>query len=337
MRFGIEFGSYPADLNPAEACQQVSQRAQLAYRSNFEALFVAQHYVTGPDAAILQSIPLLAYLAGQVPGMYLGTSIFLLALHHPVMVAEYVATLDNLSGGKFLFGVGLGYRDSEFNSFGIEKRQRRDRLVEGLQVIRKLWSEDAVNFHGRFFHLDGVTIAPKPMQRPGPPILMGADTVKTVARVPEIADHWIASRRHSKAFLREAMPVYKAALERQGKQFKGLFIFRDLCIADSAREAEDRIREGYERRYQRYKQWGQPGERYDVAFDELKQDRLILGSPAEVVEQVMAYHQEFAAEFMWFMVDWPGMDPRFTLETIQRFGEEVIPQIKRLTPSCPVP
>ncbi|MPZ76593.1 MAG: LLM class flavin-dependent oxidoreductase [Deltaproteobacteria bacterium] len=100
MRFGIEFGSYPADVNPAEACQQVSQRAQLAYKSNFEALFVAQHYVTGPDAAILQSIPLLAYLAGQVPGMYLGTSIFLLPLHHSVMVAEYVATLDNLSGGK---------------------------------------------------------------------------------------------------------------------------------------------------------------------------------------------------------------------------------------------
>ena len=110
-----------------------------------------QHYVTGPDAAILQSLPLLAYLAGQVPGMYLG--IFILPLHPPVMVAEYVATLDNLSGEKFLFGVGLGYRDSEFSSFGIDKRHRRCRLVEGLQVNRKLWSEDAVDFHGDFFQL----------------------------------------------------------------------------------------------------------------------------------------------------------------------------------------
>jgi alkanesulfonate monooxygenase SsuD/methylene tetrahydromethanopterin reductase-like flavin-dependent oxidoreductase (luciferase family) len=269
--------------------------------------------------------------------MYLGTSIFLLPLHHPVMVAEYVATIDNLSGGKFLFGVGQGYRDLEFKSFGIDKRQRRTRLVEGLQVIRKLWSEDAVSFHGECFQLDGVTIAPKPLQRPGPPILMGADSVKTVSRVPEVADHWIASRRHSRPFLREAVPAYKAALERQEKEFKGLFIFRDLCIADSLRQAEERIREGYERRYRRYQQWGQPGERYDLSFDELKQDRLILGSPAEVIEQVMSYHEEFGAEFMWFMVDWPGMDPRFTLETIQRFGEEVIPQLKRLTPSCPVP
>jgi len=336
MRFGIEFGSYPSDLPPAEVCQQVSQRARAAQRNNFEALFVAQHFITGPDAAILQSLPLLAYLAGQVPGMYVGTSIFLLPLHHPVMVAEYFATLDNLSGGKVLFGVGQGYRDSEFNSFGIDKRERRGRLVEGLEVIRRLWTEDGVTFHGKFFHLDKVSMAPKPLQRPGPPILLGADAVKTVARVPEVADHWIASRRHSKTFLREAVPAYKTALERHGRPYKGLFIFRDLCIADSTREAEERIREGYERRYLRYQQWGQPGERYDLKFEELMRDRLILGSPSEVVEQVMAYHEEFGAEVMWFMVDWPGMDPRFTLETIERFGAEVIPQINRLTRPCPL-
>lgn len=336
MRFGIEFGSYPSDLPPAEVCQQVSQRARAAQRNNFEALFVAQHFLTGPDAAILQSLPLLAYLAGQVPGMYVGTSIFLLPLHHPVMVAEYIATLDNLSGGKVLFGVGQGYRDSEFNSFGIDKRERRGRLVEGLEVIRRLWTEDGVTFHGKFFHLDKVSMAPKPLQRPYPPILLGADAVKTVARVPEVADHWIASRRHSKTFLREAVPAYKTALERHGRPYKGLFIFRDLCIADSTREAEERIREGYERRYLRYQQWGQPGERYDLKFEELMRDRLILGSPSEVVEQVMAYHEEFGAEVMWFMVDWPGMDPHFTLETIERFGAEVIPQINRLTRPCPL-
>lgn len=337
MRFGIEFGSYPSDVDRVEVCQQFSERAQTAKRTNFEGLFVAQHYVTGPDAAILQSLPLLAYFAGSVPGMYLGTSIFLLPMHHPLMVAEYTATIDNLSGGKFLFGVGQGYRDAEFNSFGIDKRERKGRLLEGLEVIQKLWSEDRVTHHGRFFNLDGVTIAPKPLQQPRPPILAGADTVQTVANVPEFADHWIASRRHSKTFLREALPVYKAALEKRNKEFKGLFIFRDLCVASSLTEAEDRIRRGYERRYERYQRWGQPGERYDLKYEELKQDRLIIGSPAEVAEQIMSYYEEFRTEFMWFMVDWPGMDPRFTLESIQRFGEEVIPEIKRMTPACPVP
>ncbi|HET9219337.1 MAG TPA: LLM class flavin-dependent oxidoreductase, partial [Terriglobia bacterium] len=302
MRFGIEFGSYPSDIEPAEVCRQVTERARVAHQNHFEGLFSAQHFLTGPDAAMLQSIPFLSYLAGQCPGMYLGTSIFLLPLHHPVMVAEYIATLDQLSGGKVLFGVGQGYRDSEFKSFGIDKRERRSRLVESIEVIRRLWTGESVTFDGKFFHLDKVTCLPTPRQPGGPPILMGADLVKTVAKVPEVADHWIASRRHTKAFLREALPAYKAALERQGRAYKGLFIFRDLCIADSAREAEERIRDGYERRYRRYQQWGQPGERYDLAFDELKRDRLIIGSPSEVVEQVMSYHEEFGAEVMWFMV-----------------------------------
>src|ERR1700752_88717 len=120
MRFGIEFGSYTSDIDPVQACRQITERALAAYKNNFEALFVAHHYPAGPHAAILHSIPLLSYLAGQVPGMYLGTSIFILPLHAPVMVAEYVATLDNLCGGKVLFGVGQGYRDKEFNSFGID-------------------------------------------------------------------------------------------------------------------------------------------------------------------------------------------------------------------------
>ena len=204
-------------------------------------------------------------------------------------------------------------------------------------MIRKLWAEDEVTFHGEFFHLDGVSIAPKPLQRLGPPVLVGADTVQSASRTPEVGDHWIASRRHSKAFLRQAVPAYKAALERHGKDFKGLFLFRDLCVAASRREAEERIVGAYERMYQLYRRWGQPGEEYELSFDELKRERLIVGSPDEVIDQVMAYHREFGAEFMWFTVYWPGMDTQQSLETIRIFGERVIPEVKRATPECPVP
>ena len=253
------------------------------------------------------------------------------------MVAEYISTLDNLSGGKVLFGVGQGYRDSEFNSFGIDKRERRGRLVEGIEVIRKLWTGEAVTFHGKFFHLDKVICGPKPRQPGGPPILLGADMAKTVAKVPQVADHWIASRRHTKTFLREVLPNIKRRWNAREGRTKGCSSFAIFASPIARAKRRSASADGYERRYRRYQQWGQPGERYDLAFDELKRDRLILGSPAEVVEQVMSYHEEFGAEVMWFMVDWPGMDPRFTLETIERFGAEVIPQIKKMTPSCPLP
>lgn len=200
------------------------------------------------------------------------------------------------------------------------------------QVMRKLWAEDSVRFDGEFFQLDGVSIAPKPVQRPGPPILVGADTLASISRAPELGDHWVASRRHSWSFLQQAPPAYKAGLERNGRPFKGLLIMRDLCMAPSTHEAEHRIKDAYERMYQLYGRWGQPGEDYDLTFDELKRERLIVGTPGEVIEQVMAYRRAFGAEMMWFTVYWPGMKPQWTLETIQMFGERVIPAVKRATP-----
>lgn len=338
MRFGVYIGPvFPGDWTPQQMSEHVRQQAQVAFNSNFEGLFAAHHYLIGPAVAMFQPLTLLSHLLGQFPGMHVGTSIFLLPFHHPVDVAEQTASLDVLSGGKLLFGVGQGYRDIEFQSFGIDKSSRRRRVTEAIKAIRKLWAEDNVSFHGEFFRFEGVSINPKPIQRPAPPILMAGDTVLSVSKVSEVGDYWIASRRHSKVFLRKALPAYKASLEKYGRPFKGLPIFRDLCVADNAEKAEQRIKHATEQMYQLYKRWGQPGERYDLSFDELKQERLVVGNPKEVAEQVMAYHEEFGAEYMWFNVYWPGMDPQYALETIQVFGEQVIPQIKRATPVCPVP
>ena len=331
MQFGVLVtGPYAGEMDPASMYQEIRLQARAA-ANNFDALFTAQHYLSGPAAAMMQPLVLLSNLAAEAPGLHLGTALFLLPLHHPVSVAEQTATLDIISGGKFLFGVGQGYRDLEFNSFGLRRQDRRGRMAEGVELVRKLWSGDDVSFHGEFFHVEGATIAPKPIQQPGPPVLIGADTLRSISRVPEVGDHWISSRRHSKPFLREAVPVYKEALAKNGKDYKGLLLFRDLCVADSAAEAENRIKEAYERMFQVYRRWGQPGERYEGGFDELKQDRLIVGSPEDVAEQVLSYHQEFGVEFMGFTVHWPGMDPRWTLETIQLFGERVIPELKRVT------
>ena len=269
--------------------------------------------------------------------MYVGTAIFLLPFHHPIEVAERTACLDIASGGKLLFGVGQGYRDVEFASFGIDKKTKKQRTNEAIQAIRALWASDEASFSGEFYNFDKISIAPKPLQRPGPPVLLGADTLGSVARVPELGDHWVVSPRHSKRFLRAAVPAYRAGLERCGKPFKGLPMIRELCVAQDTKTAEDRIKQAFEGMYHLYHQWGQPGERYDLGFDELKEERLIVGSPGEVVEQVLAYHEEFGAEFMWFRLYWPGMNLDWSLETIELFGREVIPEVKRRTPESQIP
>jgi len=330
MIFGVMLiGPFDGEIEPQEIYRHSLSQAKVAVENNFDALFTAQHYVSGPAAAMMQPLVLLANLAALSAGLYTGSAIFLLPLHHPLAIAEQTATLDIVSGGKFLFGVGQGYRDLEFESFGIRKKDRSRRMIEGVELIRKLWTEDDVEFQGEFFSIKAATIAPKPIRIGGPPILAGADILKTVERVPSFADHWIASRRHTKPFLRQALPVYQEALKQQRKDYKGLFLFRDLCVADNSVEAERRIKYAYERMYQIYDRWGQPGERYDLGFEQLKKDRLIVGSPEEVAEQVIGYHREFDVGAMNFCVHWPGMDPQYTLETIRLFGEKVIPEIKR--------
>ncbi len=128
MRFGVFLGVvYPGDWSPSRVSEYVQRQAQMAYENNFEGLFAAHHYLIGPAAGMLEPITLLSHLAGKWPGIYVGTSIFLLPLHHPVEVAERTACLDVLSEGKFIFGVGQGYRDIEFNSFGIDKKTKNRR------------------------------------------------------------------------------------------------------------------------------------------------------------------------------------------------------------------
>jgi alkanesulfonate monooxygenase SsuD/methylene tetrahydromethanopterin reductase-like flavin-dependent oxidoreductase (luciferase family) len=249
-----------------------------------------------------------------------------------VDVAEQVAALDVMASGKFLFGVGRGYLNAEFEAFKVDKATSGRRLAETLRAIRVLWSQEEASFKGEFFDFEGLRLSVRPLRPQGPPVFMAADTVKSVARVPERGgDFWLVSPRHSRTFLKEAIPVYKAALEVRGERFRGVPMARDLWIADDRARAEAVVRRPFEGYYHKYTRWGQPGERYDLSFDELKRDRMILGSPDEVTHEILSYHREFGVEFMWFRVYWPGMPLERSLEVIRRLGREVLPEVRKAT------
>jgi alkanesulfonate monooxygenase SsuD/methylene tetrahydromethanopterin reductase-like flavin-dependent oxidoreductase (luciferase family) len=230
-----------------------------------------------------------------------------------------------MCGGKLLFGVGQGYRKPEFQSFGVPRAERGVRLAEAVQAVRMLWAEEPASFNGRFYQFADVSIRPKPLQRPGPPVWVGADTVETVARTPDIGDGWIASGRHTRGFIRQALPGYRRRLEESGRTFDGVPMFREMHVAADSQQAEEEMKEAFRAQYDSYARWGQPGERYDLEFDQLKEERILVGSPEEVAERVTEYRDEFDVPFMWFRLYYPGMDPELALETIRLFGQEVIP------------
>jgi len=326
LKFGVYVGPvYPGEMDAAEAFELARAMARTAHESGFDGIFAAHHYALGPSHQMFHPLLLLAGLSSEFPGGYLGTAVYILPYTHPIIAAEATALLDVMCGGKLLFGVGRGYRAPELESFGIPRAERGARLAEAVRAVRTLWADDPASFDGRFYRFADVSIRPKPIQRPGPPVWVGADTVETVARVPDFGDAWIASGRHTRSFVRQALPGYRRRLEERGRPFEGVPMFREMHVAADSRRAEEEMTGAFQAMYESYARWGQPGERYDLEFDQLKEERILVGSPAEVAERVRGYRDEFDVPFMWFRLYYPGMDPQLALETIRMFGEEVIP------------
>jgi probable F420-dependent oxidoreductase len=192
-------GSYVGAMPPPSAFNEFFRRAD---ELGFDALWTIDRIFH--DLNILDPLTLLAHAAAVTSRVRLGTAVLLFAFRNPVLVAKTAATLDYLSGGRLTLGISLGGRDSEFASQGIPIKQRVSRLRENLTVMRKLWTEQNVTFHGRYYQLDQVNMEPKPVQKPGIPILMGGSVDAVLKRSAETADGWIAGSRGSPETFHEA-------------------------------------------------------------------------------------------------------------------------------------
>jgi len=171
----------------AEHGEDISRRLQetlamvrLADRLGYDSVTKTAHYSAHPFQ-MLQMVPMLARFTAEAPRLRLNAGVLLLPLYSPLHVAEEFATLDVLSGGKIILGVGLGYRDVEFKAFGMPRQQRARRFEANLIAIRRLWSEDKVSMRTPYFELDDASCLPKPLQRPHPPIWIGANADPAVS------------------------------------------------------------------------------------------------------------------------------------------------------------
>src|ERR671922_2500760 len=183
-------GSFASVMPPPSAFNEFFWGAE---ELGFDALWTIDRIFH--DLNILDPLTLLTHAAAVTSRLRLGTAVLLFAFRNPVLVAKTAATLDYLSGGRLTLGVSLGGRDYEFASQGVPIKQRVSRLRENLSIMRKLWSEQNVTFHGRYYHLDQVNMEPKPVQKPSIPILMGGSVDAVLKRSAEEADGWIAGSR----------------------------------------------------------------------------------------------------------------------------------------------
>ena len=157
----------------------------------------------------------MAMAAAATERLRVGTGICLVAQRDPIVTAKAVASLDHLSGGRFVFGVGFGWNADEIEDHGIEMRRRRDVAREHLLAMQRLWADDEASFEGEYVHLPPSWSWPKPTQKPWPPVLIGgAAGRKLFAHVAEYADGWIPI---GGAGVREALPQLHRAMEAAGR------------------------------------------------------------------------------------------------------------------------
>jgi probable F420-dependent oxidoreductase len=155
-------------------------------------------YVASPDGSlpvvyqnVLDPLTTLTYVAAVTERISLGTSVIDMFFQNPVVLSKRVTTLDILSDGRALIGLGIGWSKDEFEASGIPYKDRGTRADEYLQVLKKIWTDDVVEFKGRFYNIPASKIGPKPVQKPHPPILLGGFSPKTFSRIVNYANGWI--------------------------------------------------------------------------------------------------------------------------------------------------
>jgi alkanesulfonate monooxygenase SsuD/methylene tetrahydromethanopterin reductase-like flavin-dependent oxidoreductase (luciferase family) len=331
VKFGVFISpQQPRSDDPVGRFREAVEQARLAREAGFDALAAGHHYLSPPYQS-LQSLPLLARIAGEAPGMELCLSVLLLALLNPVQTAEEVASLDIMSEGRVVFGIGLGYREVEYEAFGVSLKDRVPRMLEALQLIKRLWTEEVVTFEGRFFRAHNATCTIRPVQKPYPPIWIAANADPAVVRTARLGYPWFVNPHAALPTIERQWERYKQALAEANQPMPAARpIALELHVAATHEEAVETARPFLAGKYTAYAEWGQdkvlPGEEsFRVAFDALARDRFILGTPDEVIEQIEERVRCLQSNYLIFRVGWPGIESSKILRVIEMMGTRVLP------------
>ncbi len=258
MRIGLfTAAQWSADENPAAFLKALREQVRAARDNGFSSLFVGQHLLTGP-MGMFQTNPLLGHLVDDAAGMQIGPGVLLLSMMNPVLAAEEAATLDWLSDGNYVLGAGLGYRPEEFQAMGVDQRERVGRLTEGLELIKRLWTEDSVTHHGKYFQLDDAKASVRPKQSPRPPIWLGGDVEPAVRRAARIADAWCIAPTLSIRSILARLEVFRDERRKTGQpEDVSCPLIRECFVGRDAAHATAASRGPLLFKYRAYASWGQ--------------------------------------------------------------------------------
>ena len=192
MHFGVILPNYGKDASPGA----IRRTAELAEELGFDSVWTTEHIIVGPEGVdpygrVYDPLVTLGWIAGWTERIGLGTSIVLVPLHNPMHLAKEVATLQELSGGRFHLGVGMGWHKDEYDFMGVPFEGRGRRANEAIRLMRALWSGEG-NFDGEYWSFHDATAEPHPSPQPG--VWVGGSSAPAIRRARELGDVWHPSR-----------------------------------------------------------------------------------------------------------------------------------------------
>ncbi|MDA1099410.1 MAG: LLM class flavin-dependent oxidoreductase [Proteobacteria bacterium] len=325
MRIGMFTASqWGADEDPKTVLADLRQQIRTARDNGFSTLLLGQHVVSGP-MGMFQTVPLLGQIAEDAAGMQIGPGVLLLSMMNPVLAAEEGATIDWLCDGNYVLAAGLGYRVEEFQAMGVDMKTRVGRLTEGLEIIKRLWTEETVSHAGRYFQLTEARAGVRPKQQPRPPIWLGGDVEAAVRRAARLADAWLAAPTTTFDRVAEFVGAFHDERRTAGLAADVKCpIVRECFIGRTAAHAREISRGPLLAKYAAYASWGQEGAatgNFATAFDAFSASHFLIGDAIEVRDRLQQFAAATGSDQFLMRIHWPGLEQAEALANIERIGK----------------
>jgi probable F420-dependent oxidoreductase len=345
MRFSTSLAMLrdPSDPDPF---RQSFELARIAEEAGFDTLTIGHHHFMPGNAS--DPLTLLGAVAARTRSIRIGTGIFQLPIHNPVRVAEQLATVDQLSGGRVTLGVGTGWWPLEYEVHGSSYRERGARTEEALEILRLVLGQENTAYQGRFYRFPELTVYPRPVQTPRPPLWVAGVVDAAVDRAARLGDAWLCGPVQSLAKAKACLSVYEASCRRIGRE-PDWVLRRFAWIGSDRSQVMDEVlpryvegllthwRESVEDEAEKalFERLDR-GER--VSPEEIASDRLLFGTPDDIIGQIQRFQRETGATHVHaaFGAGMPARDSELSTlgefeeqaEMIRLFGREVIPAFR---------
>jgi alkanesulfonate monooxygenase SsuD/methylene tetrahydromethanopterin reductase-like flavin-dependent oxidoreductase (luciferase family) len=333
VRFGyqLDFRNPPgSERSFATLYGDSLEQVELAEALGFDSIWLTEHHFTD-DGYLPAMLPAAAAIAARTKRVTIGTFVLLAPFQHPLKLAEDAAVVDVISNGRLRLGLGQGYRQEEFDGFGVPRAERLGRTLETIEILKLAWTGQRFSFDGKYFHFKDVRVLPTPASHPYPELLWGAGVPKAIRRAAKMGLSFACVGG------RKEMGIYTEALKEAGRNPADFSLVnsRVVYIAATAQQAWKEVGDALMYQAQHYGKWlSAAAGTSDMSQVLIRPDpeRLkrtsILGPPEEVRARITAIIESGPITDLITVAQLPGLDPAKARRSLERFGREVLPAFK---------